>query len=342
MTAEKMQAYLWSLPEQFAEMLQQGVGLPEKYQRRYRNIVVTGLGGSAIGGDILRTYSLSRAQIPVLVNRDYDMPGFVNSDSLVMAVSYSGNTEETLSAYRQAIQKGAAVIAITSGGQLAAMAEADETAVVKIPGGLSPRAATGYLFAPLALVLEALGIVEGASPELEETSRILLDIRGCNHPGVDVPVNLAKAIAIELKGSLPIIWGSSARSEIAAMRWKTQINENAKAPAFYNIFPELNHNEIVGMEVPAGLLQQFVVIILRDSEDHPRVQKRIQITKTIIKDKIKKIIEINSKGESFLARFYSLAYIGDYASYYLALEYGINPTPVETIDYLKSELAREI
>ena len=126
------------------------------------------------------------------------------------------------------------------------------------------------------------------------------------------------------------------------MRWKTQINENAKAPAYFNIFPELNHNEIVGLEVPAKVLDSLVVIILRDSGDHQRVQKRIEISKSIIQSKVKKFIEINAQGESFLARFYSLVYVGDYASFYLALEYGINPTPVETIDYLKAELAKSV
>lgn len=340
MTVEKMQAYLWSLPDQFAEIIQQGVDLPQSYKREYHNIIVTGLGGSAIGGDILRTYALSRAGIPVLVNRDYDMPRFVNADSLVLAVSYSGNTEETLSAYKQAVKQGAAVIAVTSGGKLAEMAKNDEAAVVKIPGGLSPRAATGYLFAPLALILEELGILQGAAADLEETIQVLLAVREDIHPGVDVSANQARLIAKELKGNLPIIWGSSTRSEIAAMRWKTQINENAKTLAYFNIFPELNHNEIVGLEVPAELMDRLVVIILRDPGDHERVQRRIQISRDIIQNKVKKIIEVDAQGENFLARFYSLAYVGDYASFYLALEYGINPTPVATIDYLKAELAK--
>jgi len=341
-TVEKMQGYLWSLPDQFAEIMQQGVTLPQRYRREYRNIVVTGLGGSAIGGDILRTYSLLRANIPVLVNRDYDMPEYVNGNSLVLAVSYSGNTEETLSAYQQAVKQGAVVIAVTSGGKLAEMAQNDEVAVIKIPGGLSPRAATGYLFAPLALVLQELGIIQGVTSDLEETIKVLLDLREGIHPGVDLPDNQARIIAGELKGNLPIIWGSSIRSEIAAMRWKAQINENAKAPAYFNIFPELNHNEIVGLDVPAELLSRMVVIMLRDPEDHPRVQRRMEISKAIIERKVKKVIEVCAEGESFLAKFYSLAYIGDYASFYLALEYGINPTPVETIDYLKAELAKVI
>ncbi|PKM76999.1 MAG: bifunctional phosphoglucose/phosphomannose isomerase [Firmicutes bacterium HGW-Firmicutes-15] len=340
MTVEKMAEYLWGLPEQFASILEQGISLPVKYQHNYSNIVVTGLGGSAIGGDIIRTYALQKAQVPVIVNRDYDMPNFVNSDSLVLTVSYSGNTEETLSAYHHARTQGAAIIAVTSGGKLADIARQDGYGVVKIPGGLAPRAATGYLFAPLALIFEELGIVKGAKTDLKETVQVLKAIREGIHPGVDFPENQARVIAREMKDSLPIIWGSSARSETAAMRWKTQINENAKSPTYYNIFPELNHNEIVGFGMPKDLLARLVIIILRDPADHPQVKKRIEISKEIVRSHVKKIVEIQAQGESFLAKFYSLAYMGDYASFYLALEYGINPSPVETIDYLKAELAK--
>jgi glucose/mannose-6-phosphate isomerase len=340
MTAEKMAEYLWGLPEQFASSLQQGVSLPLKYQRNYSNIVVTGMGGSAIGGDIIRTYALQKAQVPVIVNRDYDMPGFVNSDSLVLTVSYSGNTEETLSSYQQARSQGAAIIVVTSGGKLAHIAQEDGYAVVKIPGGLAPRAATGYLFAPLALIFEELGIVKGAGTDIEETVQVLRAMREDIHPGVDLPRNQARVIAREMKDSLPIIWGSSARSETAALRWKAQINENAKSPAYYNVFPELNHNEIVGFGMPKDLLARLVVIILRDPADHPQVKKRMEISKKIIQDKVKKLVELEAQGKSFLAKFYSLAYVGDYASFYLALEYGINPSPVESIDYLKAELAK--
>jgi glucose/mannose-6-phosphate isomerase len=340
MTVEKMAEYLWGLPEQFDLILQQGIHLPEKYQRNYRNIVVTGLGGSAIGGDIIRTYALQKAAIPVLVNRDYDMPVFINSDTLVLTVSYSGNTEETLSSYQQARNKGAAIIAVTGGGKLADLAEQDGYAVVKVPSGLSPRAATGYLFTPLALILEELGIIQGATDDLQETVQILRAVRDNNHPGVDYPHNPARVIANEIKDNLPLIWGSSSRSETAAMRWKTQINENAKSPAFFSIFPELNHNEIVGFEVPENLLARIVVIILRDPADHASVKRRMDISKEIIQSKVKKVIELVAQGESFLAKFYSLVYIGDYASFYLAQEYGINPTPVKIIDYLKAELAK--
>lgn len=150
----------------------------------------------------------------------------------------------------------------------------------------------------------------------------------------------ARQLAGEMKNRIPVIWGSSSRSEVAALRWKAQINENAKAPAYYNIFPELNHNEIVGFESPADLLAQLFIIILRDPGDHERVKHRMEISKEIIRERVAKVVEVEARGQSFLARFYSLAYIGDYASFYLALEYGINPTPVKVIDYLKAELAR--
>lgn len=340
MTAEKMAEYLWGLPQQFKTILDQGVKLPARYKRAYHNLVVTGLGGSAIGGDILRTWTLDRLGIPLLVNRDYELPGFVNQDTLVVAVSYSGQTEETLAAYQQAIDRGAQVIVVTSGGRLADMAAQDDSVVVKIPGGMSPRAASGYLFAPLALILEELGLIEGAVRELEETVQVLLAVRADIHPGAERPDNQARLIAQDLQGNLPVIWGSSARSEIAAMRWKTQINENAKSPAYFNSFPELNHNEIVGFEEPADLLARWVVIILRDSDDNPRVQRRMEISTEIIRRQVQKIIEVQARGESWLARFYSLVYVGDYASYYLAQAYGINPTPVAVIDYLKAELVK--
>jgi glucose/mannose-6-phosphate isomerase len=158
---------------------------------------------------------------------------------------------------------------------------------------------------------------------------------------VDAPDNKARAIAARMKDSIPVIWGVSGTTEIAALRWKAQINENTKSPAYYNIFPELNHNEIVGFEVPGELLSQLAIIILRCKLDKERINKRIEISKNIIKDKVKNILEVTAQGESFLAQFYSLTYIGDYASTYLALDYGLNPTPVQVIDYLKSELAKE-
>lgn len=340
MTTEKMMGYLYDLPDQFERSLDMQFDFLDGYQREYRNIVVSGMGGSAIGGDILRTYSLKRASLPVIVNRDYDVPNFIDERTLFFAISYSGNTEETLSSYEQAKNKGAAIVCITSGGTLAQKALQDGYGVIRIPSGFVPRAATGYLFAPLVLFLEKLGLLKEVKEEIQETVGVLRKLRGKINPDVEKQDNEAKRIASELKDSVPVIWGVVGTSETAAMRWKGQINENAKSPAFANVFPELNHNEVVGFEVPEGILSRQVYIILRDKRDNSRINKRIDITKKIIEKKVKSTIEIESQGESCLARFYSLTYIGDYVSVYLALEYGINPTPVETIDYLKAELAK--
>lgn len=337
---KEMMEYLYDLPGQFEYVLKMDFSKLAKYKKEYNNIVVSGLGGSAIGGDILRTYAGRQAKIPVFVNRDYDIPEFVNEDTLFLAVSYSGNTEETLSAYKQACEKGADVIVISSGGKLSQLAEKAEKAVLKIPGGLVPRAATAYLFTPLVLSLEELGLLSDAKEDLEETVQVLKELRKKLHQDIDIEDNEARNCARAIKGHIPIIWGSSSCSEVAAMRWKAQINENAKSPAYFNVFPELNHNEIVGFEVPENLLMNLIIIMLKDEGDNPRIKKRMHITKQVIKDRVADIIEVESRGASFLARFYSLAYIGDYASVYLALEYGIDPTPVKIIDYLKEELAK--
>jgi glucose/mannose-6-phosphate isomerase len=340
MTIEKMQKYLYNLPEQFSEMLSLSINLPDRYKKEYRNIVVSGLGGSAIGGDILRSYALERCKIPVLVNRDYVLPSFVNEHTLVLTVSYSGNTEETLSAYQQARQCSADIITVSSGGRLSELAREDGYLVVEVPGGMSPRAASGYLFCPLALILEKMDLLKNASVDLQETWQVLNQIREEINPAVAEDKNFARQLAKEMKNHIPVIWGSSAHSDIAAMRWKAQINENAKAPAYFNVFPELDHNELVGFEAPAELLARLLVIIMCDPDDHEQVKKRIRITGDIIREKVAGVIEIKTRGSSWLAKLYSLIYTGDYASFYLALEYGINPTPVKVIDYLKAELVR--
>ncbi len=340
MSVEKMMGYLYELPDQFHNSLGLELDFIQGYRQNYQNIVVTGLGGSAIGGDILRNYLAKKAKLPVVVNRDYDLPAFVEKETLVLVVSYSGNTEETLSAYEQAVKRGARIIVLSSGGKLSEYARRDGQGLIQVPSGFVPRAAVGWLFAPLVLILGKMGICPGVEEEIRETAAVLKELRETLKPTVDIPVNLARVIAGKCRGSIPVIWGTTGVSEVAAQRWKAQINENAKSPAYYSIFPELNHNEIVGFETPADILQRQVYILLRDEQDYERIQKRIEISKNIIKDKVKNLIEVHSRGQSYLARVFSLIYVGDYLSVYLALEYGINPTPVKMIDYLKQQLAQ--
>lgn len=333
---------LWNLPEQCeeAERIAQAIDV-NFTATEIKNVMVTGLGGSAIGGDLLRVYAGDKAAVPVIVNRDYTLPAFVDASTLLFAVSYSGNTEETLSAYAQAKEKGAKIIVLTTGGKLGQLAEADGYPVIKVPGGISPRAATGYLLIPTIVIMAKIGLLPDAGDEIKDLTGHLRVLREHLKPAVPVEQNLAKQLATRFYNRLPVIWGVSGTTEVVAQRWKGQINENAKAPAYWAVLPELNHNEIVGFEKPENVLKQLEVVILRDRADHPRVQKRIEISKTIIKDAVSGVTEVYSSGNSSLARTFSLTYTGDYMSVYLATLYGIDPTPVKMIDFLKQKLAED-
>ena len=304
------------------------------------NILVTGLGGSAIGGDLLRVYAAGMLDVPVVVNRDYTIPKFVGASTLFFAVSYSGNTEETLSAYAEAHKRGASIVAITTGGKLGVMAKADGCPIVDIPAGLMPRAANGYLFIATLAVLQKAGFLPDLKAEIDEAVYLLKDL--CNQlaPEVKEEQNPAKQLARKLHGKIPVVWGSSGTTEVIAQRWKGQINENAKSPCYWNMFPELNHNEIVGLETPAELLRNIHIVILRDENDHPQVKKRMEITKEVFQGKVDGFTEIQAYGKGALARTYNLICIGDFASVYLAALNGVDPGPVKAIDFLKSELQK--
>lgn len=327
------------LPEQIEEAyrLAEEVDLPVK--KEIKNVVVAGLGGSAIGGDLLRVYAAGKLNIPVSVVRDYTLPRYIDESSLVIATSYSGNTEETLSAFAEAEKRGASIVVITTGGKLAEAAKNSHIPAVIIPGGVAPRAATGFLFIPAVALLNRLGLAEGIDEDIKETVEVLKSIREEVSDGVPLEKNRSKQIAHFFKDGIPVVWGASGTSEVAAQRWKGQINENAKAPAYWNVFPELNHNEIVGFEVPGEVLNKLRVVMLRDEYDHDQVKKRMEITRRIIEKAGVRVQEVISSGKSCMARMYSLIYPGDYASIYLAFLYNIDPGPVKIIDYLKKELA---
>ena len=335
-----MAGYIHSLPQQFRECLLMEFDFIDSKWHSYKNVIICGMGGSAIGGDILRTWGLHEAPVPIIVNRDYHIPHFAGQDTLVIAVSYSGNTEETLQAYQGARERGAAIICVTSGGKLADLARKNGDGLALIPGHLVPRAASGYLLAPVALILEQLSLLPGAREAVMETAQLLEIMQEGLSPEADPDKNRAREIAACLRDSLPLIWGVTGTTEAAAMRWKGQINENAKAPAFFSLFPELDHNEIVGFELPEEILSRTVVIILRDRASQDRIDQRIEISKEIILPQVKAVVEVEGAGTSLLARIYSLIYIGDHVSYYLALDNGIDPTPVKAIDHLKNELEK--
>jgi glucose/mannose-6-phosphate isomerase len=332
-----------SFPEQCqdAKCIGDEFELPQGFKRSYKNIVCTGLGGSAIGADLARSYVAEDARIPVLVNRNYTLPNFVNEDTLVIVSSYSGDTEETLSAYREAISRGSSIIAITSGGKLEKAAKEDDLPCLIIPKGFPPRCALGYSFFPLLAVLVKIGVIKDQAGPIDDT---IHNLRKLKDSGIGYKVprkdNPAKKMASEIFGKIPVIYGSSDHIDAVVTRWRGQLAENSKTLSSGHLFPEMNHNEIVGWENPKNVLKECVAIILRDAADHPRISKRMDVTRNILKgDKIK-VLEASSSGPGLLARIFSLVYIGDFVSFYLAILNGIDPTPVEKINIMKKELAK--
>ena len=304
----------------------------------FKNIVVLGMGGSAIGGDLLSDYLADELSIPMVVIRGYDIPKFVDENSLVFAVSYSGNTEETLSALKRCLEVKARVIALTSGGKLAVLSRENNFPVIKVPVGIQPRAAISYLFFPILKALKRLGLIREKSGEIEETFNILQELSkkyGAKSPSEN---NLAKKVALSLYQHLPLVYGSEGLLEAVAMRWKTQINENSKWPCFWNVFPELDHNEIVGYEIENNINQQIKIVYLQDKESSLRVEQRREITRKIIGEKVVEFIICPTKGKGEMSRVFSLIYLGDLVSYYLAILNQVDPSPVACIEDLKKEL----
>lgn len=313
--------------------------LPKGFKTKYRNVVCIGLGGSAIGADLVRSYIADDLRIPFFVIRNYTLPNFVDENTLVIASSYSGDTEEILSAYRDAMSRGSEAIVITSGGKLSKIAKDDSIGVINIPSGLPPRAALGYSFSPLLILLSKIGIIKDQEFFIDDMIRNLRRMKNTRlGRKIGNKDNQAKKIANEIYGKLPVIYGGQDHSDAVVTRWRGQLAENSKTLALGNIFPELSHNEIVGWENPKAALKNSVVIMLRDAADHPRVSRRMDITKNILKKCNVGVIEVSSAGKELLARMFSLVYIGDYVSFYLAVLNRIDPSPVDRIAYLKREL----
>lgn len=304
-----------------------------------RQIVITGLGGSAIGGDLLRAYLAESCPVPVIVNRHYYFPKFVGKQTLVIISSYSGNTEETVSAYKDAIQRKAKIFCITSGGEVEKIAKKNKHPYIAIPGGFPPRAALGYSFFPTLIALSKLGFIKNQKKEIGETLALLARLAK-QYSDHDAAGNKALQLAKTLHGTLPLIYSAADKFDTVNTRWRGQITENAKMLAFGHVFPELNHNEIVGWEVLKGLMKNMHVVILRDKDDYKRIQLRMDVTKGIIGDLAGGITEVYSEGKSLLARMFSLLYLADWLSFYLAMLNGVDPSPVKKIDYLKDELGK--
>ncbi len=314
-------------------------------QTDIRNVVYTGLGGSAIGGDLLRCLADEYGSIPIIVNRDYTLPAWVGPSTLLLAASYSGNTEETLAATTAGLKAEAQIAMVTSGGTLAKIGAAEGCPVAIVPGGQPPRTATGYLFFPALTYLQHRHFLRKDFQEDAEETFLVLE-KMAKEYGPDVPVeqNPAKQLAIQLFGKIPVLYGSQGYRGVAAYRWKCQFNENTKIAAFSNVLPEQNHNEILAWVLGEKQASNWSAIFLRDPKEEelqPRIATRVAVTKELV-SRTTPVHEIFAQGESLLARLLSIIYMADFVTVYLAYLYGICPTDIGYIDHLKEALAKEV
>ncbi|MFQ3587638.1 MAG: bifunctional phosphoglucose/phosphomannose isomerase [Fimbriimonadaceae bacterium] len=301
-------------------------------------VMLTGLGGSAAGGDFVRALIEHEGHVPFMVNRDYHLPKFVGAQSVVLACSYSGNTEETLSAYQDAQTRECHRAVVTSGGRLAEMADAeDHVPVFLIPGGQPPRTALGYMLIPVVVACQRWGFLpeQPYQPTFELLEKCVQDW------GVETPfdANPAKQLAAALKGSVSVLYGLGSYQAVVANRWKGQINENAKNLTFANAFPELNHNEILGwVKAKDQGVGRWVAVILEDGRESAKMKERARVTTELISG-VCEVHRVKARGESLLERMLSLTLFGDFVSLYLAALNDVDPENIDSINVLKKALA---
>ena len=305
---------------------------------RIQNIVFCGMGGSAIGGDLLATCFQDELKVPLFVNRHYTLPGFVNDRTLLVVSSYSGNTEETLSALSAGENAGAQIIGISSGGKVTRRLTLAGYPLIQIPGGMQPRAALGYSFIPTARAFAEMNLLgRDLSQDIEESSNL---IRTLSETYQDQNKdNIAYELARSLIHTVPVIY-TTPELAVVGTRWKGQLAENAQMLVFTNEIPEMNHNEIMGWDTQPDFMSQISLIWLSDQAAHPAVEKRMDITRDLISEYAQQETLISTTGTSGMARLFSLIHLGDWVSLHVALLQKIDPTPVERIGLLKSKLAK--
>lgn len=327
-----------ALPEQLERAWETGARLPLGEITGVREVVIAGMGGSAIGADLLAAYAVPLASVPIIVWRDYDLPAFVSGpETLVVLSSHSGETEEVLSAFRRGHESGAQLLAITTGGALARMADEISALVWRYEHAGQPRAAVGYSFGLLLAGLARLGLIPDPSQELSDAVAAMQQKREQFRAASPVAHNPAKRMAGQMMGRWPTVIGAGMLAPVAR-RWRTQIAELAKAVAQFEILPEADHNMVAGVVNPESLFAQTMVVFLQGSLLHPRHGQRVAATRKIMMLEGFNTDVVKASGDTRLAQQWSLLHFGDYTAYYLAMAYGIDPTPVDAIEALKEQL----
>jgi glucose/mannose-6-phosphate isomerase len=307
------------------------------------HIVVLGMGGSGIAGDMVAASANAALAVPVVVLKQIRVPRFVGPRTLAFAVSYSGDTDETLRMAAGALDAGARVVAVSRGGALADLARERGAVHVPCPDGYLPRAAVGALLAPLFVALERIGLLPEAGEWLDQARTQLAGRRGKCRPSVAAPNNPAREIARKIGTTIPIFYGGGALGAVAAQRWKCDVNENAKAPSFWNTYPEIDHNEICGWGQHGDVTRQiFTLVELRHDFEHEQLDKRFSLTRALIEETLAQVLEVRAEGDGRLAQLLDLMYVGDWASCYLALDHDVDPGPIDTIFQLKEALGQSV
>lgn len=307
--------------------------LPLAY-RDAQNLLILGMGGSAIGGDLLRTLVAAECRIPIVVSREYSIPAWANAKTLAIASSHSGNTEETLSSLNEARSRGCMLAGVTTGGELEGL---NSIPLLKYEFDSQPRAALAYSFVSLLGILAHLGWITDPKDNLDQALVLVEELDKNIGLGTAAKENRAKELATKLYGRIPVIYAGGVLGEVAH-RWKTQVNENSKSTAFYDVMSELNHNSVVGYEFPKEVLARFIFVLLRSKRADARIQKRFAVTQRLLAKRDLEPVEVNVVGQTALQEMLWAIHYGDYVSYYLAILNGIDPTPVQAIDMLKSAL----
>lgn len=334
---------MFDLAEGFPEQVERAfldcasvTGLPRRED--IESVVVVGMGGSGIAGDVLHAVASPLLPVPVTVVKGYECPHFVDETTLVFAVSCSGNTEETIEAASDAALAGAKMVVVTSGGELARLADAWKAPLIAVPDVVWPRAALGSMAVPLIGVLWRMGFLPGADLWLERAVEQLRYRRDkfVSAGAASEPAELARRIG----PSIPIIHGGGPVGAVAASRWKAQVNENAKRLAYWSSQPELCHNEICGWAESSKEIGALMsLVMLRHDSEHPQIARRFDITADIIRRYVASVVEVRAQGEGDLAQLFDLTYFGDYVSLWLAADAGIDPGPIDVLTWLKQQLA---
>jgi glucose/mannose-6-phosphate isomerase len=325
------------LPEQVGSAVGAAHGVDGLPDRAYvENVVVLGMGGSGIVGDVMVAVAGPFLSVPVSVVKSYDLPDFVGPGSLVFAVSFSGDTEETVEAAGEAANAGASLVAVTNGGELGELAEEWGAPIVPVPAGIpQPRAGLGAMAIPPLIVLEDLGLFPGAS----QWVALAVDQLARRRDELVASGNVAEEIAERIGRTIPLVHGAQNLGATAALRWKTQVNENAKCPAFSAVYPELCHNEIAGWGQLGDVTRQVMTLVnLRHDAEHPQVVRRFGLVSDLLREVVADIVEVRARGEGDLAQLLDLVLVGDFVSLHLAAREGIDPGPVPVLDDLKDRL----